>query len=142
MNAFTCAAVAPVVGTRPGKISGTELLLFVTRMKLPACHEPLMVFLSAGTLPVLSPISAHQGALAPALFPGETAMARWNSGEPVVSGSASVFPFALNVALIVAAPAVFRKLMPALLTWRMSLPVTVALNVPDVPGRRPIPPHP
>src|SRR3954452_10025347 len=129
MNALTCAAVTPDVGVRVGKVSGAELLLFVTRMKFPACHEPLMVFLSDATVPVLSPISAHHGVFAPPLFPGDTAIARWNRGEPVVSGSASVLPLTFSVAPMVAALTVFAMLMPLLLTWRMSFPVTAALNV-------------
>src|SRR3954447_25637139 len=111
-------------------------------MKFPACHEPLMVFLSDATVPVLSPISAHHGVFAPPLFPGDTAIARWNRGEPVVSGSASVLPLTFSVALMVAALTVFAMLMPLLLTWRMSFPVTAALNVPPVPGSSPIPAQP
>ena len=77
----TCGPVAPEVGVRPGTVSMPVVFRVVMRMKLPACHVPLMLLLVT---------SAHQLAVDPPLLPADTTIARWNSGEPVVSGSVMV----------------------------------------------------
>ena len=69
------------------------MLVCQVLVPLGALPPSLMVFLFAGTVPVVSPISTFHGLLTPPpLFPGETTIARWNSGAPVVSGSAMVLP--------------------------------------------------
>src|SRR5262245_53470742 len=80
MYAFTCAAVAPEGGLRPGIVSTPVVFSVVMRIKLPACHEPLIL------LPVTS---VHQLAVDPPLLPAETTMARRKGVKPV-TGSARV----------------------------------------------------
>src|SRR5207247_8718722 len=81
MNAFTCAAVAPVAGVRPWTFMTSALLRLVIRTKLPACHVPLMLLFATST---------HAFTEAPPLLPTLTEMARWNDAGGTIVGCASV----------------------------------------------------
>src|SRR5438270_1048137 len=116
------------------------LPLLVARMSagVPLCvQEPVMVLGSPALGP---PISAQTDVLEPPLFTGETRIARWNSGEPVRSGSATVFPLIFTLLEKSApAPMVSSKWMaPSALICRISLFVMVTLAAPCRPGRMPM----
>src|SRR5438128_6920093 len=108
----------------------SALLRLVIRTKLPACHVPLMLLFATST---------HALTEAPPLLPTLTEMARWNDAGGTIVGSASVLLVMWADTLIDDPAAELNKSMPRLFTSRMSFPLTVVLNAPPVPGKRPRP---